>query len=56
MTEHFVNIARLLKTEINTVVISNIAPRGDSKKKKAEAVNKLLSSCTDGASGITEIK
>ena len=31
-----------MKTENNTVVISNIVPRGDSKKEKAEAVNKLL--------------
>ena len=34
-----------MKTENNTAVISNIVPRGDSKKKKrekAEAVNKLL--------------
>ena len=37
-----VNIATSLKTENNTVVISNIVPRGDSKKEKAEAVNKLL--------------
>ena len=31
-----------MKTENNTTVISNIVPRGDSKKEKAEAVNKLL--------------
>ena len=42
ITEHIVNIATSLKTENNTVVISNIVPRGDSKKEKAEAVNKLL--------------
>ena len=42
VTEHIVNIATSLKTENNTVVISNIVPRGDSKKEKAEAVNKLL--------------
>ena len=34
ITEHIVNIAPSLKTENNTVVISNIVPRGDSKKKK----------------------
>ena len=32
ITEHIVNIATSLKTENNTVVISNIVPRGDSKK------------------------
>ena len=42
ITEHIVNIATSLKTENNTVVISNIVPRGDSKKENAEAVNKLL--------------
>ena len=42
ITEHIVNIATFLKTENNTDVISNIVPRGDSKKEKAEAVNKLL--------------
>ena len=42
ITEHIVNIAASLKTENNTVVISNIIARGDSKKEKAEAVNKLL--------------
>ena len=42
ITEHIVNIAPSLKTENNTVEISNIVPRGDSKKGKAEAVNKLL--------------
>ena len=42
ITEHIVNIAPSLKTENNTVEISNIVPRGDSKKEKAEAVNKLL--------------
>ena len=41
-TEQIVNIATSLKTENKTVVISNIVPRGDSKKEKAEAVNKLL--------------
>ena len=40
--EHIVNIATSLKTENNTVVISNIVPRSDSKKEKAEAVNKVL--------------
>ena len=43
MTEHFVNIATSLKTENNTVVISNIVPRGDSKKEKAEEVNNYWS-------------
>ena len=47
MTEYVVNIATSLKTEINTVAISNIAPRGDSKKEKVEAVNKLLSTCAN---------
>ena len=42
ITEHIVNIAPSLKTENNTVEISNIVQRGDSKKEKAEAVNKLL--------------
>ena len=37
-----VNIATSLKTENNTFVISNIVPRGDNKKEKVEAVNKLL--------------
>ena len=37
------NIVTSLKTENNTVVISNIVLRGDSKKKeKTEAVNKFL--------------
>ena len=43
MTEHIVNIATSLKTENNTVVISNIVPRGDSKKEKAEEVNNYWS-------------
>ena len=42
ITEHIVNIATSSKAENNTVVISNIVPRGDSKKEKAKAVNKLL--------------
>ena len=42
ITEHIVNIATSLKTENKTVVISNIVPRGHSKKEKAEAVSKLL--------------
>ena len=42
ITELIVNIATTLKTENNTVVISNIVPRGDSKKEKAGLVNKLL--------------
>ena len=42
ITEYIVNIATSLKTENNTVVTSNIVPRGDSKKEKTEAVNKLL--------------
>ena len=42
ITEHIVNIATSLKTENNTVMISNIVSRGESKKEKAEAVNKLL--------------
>ena len=42
INEHIINIATSLKTENNTVVISNVALRGDSKKEKAEAVNKLL--------------
>ena len=32
----------MLKTENNTNVISNIAPIGDSKKEKPEAVSQLL--------------
>ena len=40
ITEHIVNIATSLKTENNTVVISNTVPR--RKKEKTEAVNKLL--------------
>ena len=41
ITEHIANIiATSLKTENNTVVNSNIVPRGDSKKEKA--VNNLL--------------
>ena len=43
MTEHIVNIATSLKTENNTVVISNIVPCGDSKKEKAEEVNNYWS-------------
>ena len=31
-----------MKTENNTVVISNIVLRGDSKNEKTEAVNKVL--------------
>ena len=42
ITEHIVNIATSLKTENNTIMILNIVTRGDSKKEKAEAVNKLL--------------
>ena len=42
ITVHIVNIATSLKTEDNTFVISNIVPRGDNKKEKVEAVNKLL--------------
>ena len=42
ITEHIVKIATSLKTENNTVVISNIVPRSDSKNEKAQAVNKLL--------------
>ena len=42
LIEHIVNIATSLKTESNTVAILSIVPRGDSKKEKAEAVNKLL--------------
>ena len=42
ITEHIVNIATSLKTENDTVVISNIVPRVDSKKENAEALNKLL--------------
>ena len=42
ITEHIVNIATSLKTENNTVVISNIVTHGYSKKEKTEAVNKLL--------------
>ena len=42
ITEHIVNVAKSFKTENNTVVISNIVPRGNSKKEKSEAVNKLL--------------
>ena len=36
------NIATSLKIENNTVPISNIIPRGDNKKEKAEAVSKSL--------------
>ena len=42
ITEHIANIATSLKTENSTVVISNIVPRGDSRKEKVEAVSKLL--------------
>ena len=42
ITEQIVNIVTSLKIENNSVVISNIVPRGDSKKEKVEAVNKLL--------------
>ena len=42
ITGHIVNIATSLKTDNNTVVISNIVPRGKNKKGKAEAVSKLL--------------
>ena len=38
ITEHIVNIAASLKTENNTVVISNIVPRGDSKKRKGGSI------------------
>ena len=42
ITEHSVNIATSLKTENSAAMISNIVPRGDSRKEKAEAINKLL--------------
>ena len=42
ITEHLINIATSLKTENNTVVISNAVPRGDSNTEKTEAVNKLV--------------
>ena len=38
ITKNIVNISTSLKIENNTVVISNIVPRGDSQKEKAEAV------------------
>ena len=34
ITEHIVNVAKSFKTENNTVVISNIVPRGNSKGGK----------------------
>ena len=34
VTEHTVNIATFLKIENNTVLISNIIPRGNNKKEK----------------------
>lgn len=40
ITKHNVNITAILKTENDTVVISNIKPRGDNKEEKPEAVNK----------------
>ena len=39
ITEHIANIATLLKPENNTVVISNIVPRGNSKKKRQKLTN-----------------
>ena len=40
--EKIITFSKHLKSEDNEVVVSGIAPRGDSCKEKAEAVNKVL--------------
>ena len=47
ITKHSVNITTTLKTENDTVVISNIKPRGDNKEEKGEAVNKYRPTAAD---------
>ena len=45
--EKIITFSKHLKSEDNEVVVSGIAPRGDSCKEKAEALNKVLKdTCT----------
>ena len=48
ISEKIITFSKHLKSEIRKVVVSGTAPRGDSYKEKAEAVNKLLKdACTE---------
>ena len=48
ISEKIINFSKHLKSENNKVIVSGIAPRGDSYKQKAEAVNTLLKdTCTE---------
>ena len=42
IAEHIFDIVNSLKTESNTVIVSNIVPRGDKNKEKAEKAIQIV--------------